>query len=503
MRTRTSPKTSHRLHRRRVSSVLALLTLTAGLGLVASPASAGTRLSIGPSVPETVSAGQVGQPGQLRILNTSFNGPGQSGYTTDSFTVPDPLVPNSITMVLSCGSQTSSANCAVGSRDPGVLVPSATGTGQAGTACANRTFTITLIDMAEGQYAVAPSAPFTLGPADGSGVSNECVIDFTIDVLRSPAIDANPLDPGLQTEQRAFAAAVDIGPNNVDQRATGTGTSETTVLRATPVINTQATSTTIGGAIGDTATISGLVRPVTTGAGTGTVTFLLYSGAPSAGCTEANLVESFVAPITFTGGAPATGGTATAMYTPGSAGTYHWVAVFSGDVNNAPAVGLCGAENETSVVSPPGEQPPPTGTTSTPPYPCVPPPAAGQPTPPLLPGQELCGVAAVLPATSSPAGTARAISPSGCVTRNFNVQVSGRHIRRVEFYLNGKRVKSLTRPNRGTRFALAVRPNTLRRGTHRVLAKTYFTKASKTPTRMLRVTFSRCARQAAAPRFTG
>jgi hypothetical protein len=89
------------------------------------------------------------------------------------------------------------------------------------------------------------------------------------------------------------------------------------------------------------------------------------------------------------------------------------------------------------------------------------------------------------------------------VTTNFNVQVTGRQIRRVVFYMDGRKVSTLARPNRGTRFALAVRPNSLRRGTHRVLAVTYFTRASGTKMRTLRVTFSRCARTAVAPRFTG
>ena len=75
------------------------------------------------------------------------------------------------------------------------------------------------------------------------------------------------------------------------------------------------------------------------------------------------------------------------------------------------------------------------------------------------------------------------------MTTNFNVQVTGRQIRKVVFYLDGRQVRSLTRPNRGTRFALPIRPNSLRRGTHRVLAATYFTTASGTRMRTLRVTF--------------
>jgi hypothetical protein len=109
----------------------------------------------------------------------------------------------------------------------------------------------------------------------------------------------------------------------------------------------------------------------------------------------------------------------------------------------------------------------------------------------------------VAPIASVPKGTAKVVSPTGCVTRNFHVLVHGRQIRKVVFYLDGKKVKTLTRPNKGKRFVLPVRPNRLRRGTHRILAVTYFRKASKTKSRTLRVAFSRCSRAAVAPRFTG
>ena len=119
-----------------------------------------------------------------------------------------------------------------------------------------------------------------------------------------------------------------------------------------PSITTQATDGTLGGTIGDTATISGLVLPVT-GAGAGTVTFRLYSGPQSDGCTAANLIDtSPPRPITFTGGPPATGGTATYTFAPQNAGTYHWVASFSGDANNLAAVGPCTAANEVSQLAP-------------------------------------------------------------------------------------------------------------------------------------------------------
>ena len=133
--------------------------------------------------------------------------------------------------------------------------------------------------------------------------------------------------------------------------------------------------------------------------------------------------------------------------------------------------------------------------------PCLEVPPGTTTIPPLLPGQVVC--AEVLPVSEVPSGTVKAVGPTGCVTTNFNVQVYGRQIQKVVFYLDGKKIKSLTQPNKGTRFALPVRPNSLRRGTHRVLAVTYFTKASGTKSRTLRVVFQRCGRAAVSPRFTG
>jgi len=37
----------------------------------------------------------------------------------------------------------------------------------------------------------------------------------------------------------------------------------------------------------------------------------------------------------------------------GSVGKYYWIASYSGDVNNNPVAGTCGAEGEISVVQPP------------------------------------------------------------------------------------------------------------------------------------------------------
>lgn len=81
--------------------------------------------------------------------------------------------------------------------------------------------------------------------------------------------------------------------------------------------------------------------------------------------------------------------------------------------------------------------------------------------------------------------------------------VNGRQIRSVTFSIDGKKIRTLTKPNSGTRYKLVVTPNKYKRGTHRVLARAVFTAKSGTKPRTLRVVFSRCARQAALPAFTG
>ena len=249
------------------------------------------------------------------------------------------------------------------------------------------------------------------------------------------------------------------------------------VRRATPTIATQASGgVLLGGAVNDTAVVSGRVNPQ---AGA-TIRWQLF-GPNDADCTGAVAFESVAA-------YPVAGGPVTSeTFTPTVAGTYRWRARYSGDANNAAIEGPCNAADETVTVRPPPLLP----ETVTPP-PVVPPPVVPPPVvpPPVTPPQV-------------PSGTAKTVGPTNCVTRNFNVQVRGRQIRKVVFYLDGKRVKTLTNSRGGTRFMLPIRPNTLRRGTHRVIAVTYFTKASKTKMRLLRVVFQRCRRTAVAPRFTG
>jgi hypothetical protein len=103
-----------------------------------------------------------------------------------------------------------------------------------------------------------------------------------------------------------------------------------------------ATTASAGGAPGitihDSAKVTGAFQP------TGTVTFTLY-GPTDTTCTAAPLFTSTVA--------LAADGTATSASFSGTkaAGTYNWVASYSGDASSAPSKSKCGAEPVSIVAS--------------------------------------------------------------------------------------------------------------------------------------------------------
>jgi uncharacterized repeat protein (TIGR01451 family) len=100
-------------------------------------------------------------------------------------------------------------------------------------------------------------------------------------------------------------------------------------------------------------------------------------------------------------------------------------------------------------------------------------------------------------------GSARLLGPSGCSARAFSARVRGTKIARVVFVLDGKRLTSLTKPNSGKLFAVRINPAKLRLGVHRLVATVTFQKGSGTKAKSLRLSFQRCGRALASPRFTG
>jgi hypothetical protein len=117
----------------------------------------------------------------------------------------------------------------------------------------------------------------------------------------------------------------------------GCGSETVTVTKATPTITTTpSASVPAGGKISDTATIAGGFAP------TGTVTFTLFG----AGDTTCHTPIS-----TLTATVNGNGNYGSGTFTAAVAGTYRWIAAYSGDANNN-AVGPTGCGVETVVVTP-------------------------------------------------------------------------------------------------------------------------------------------------------
>jgi len=106
--------------------------------------------------------------------------------------------------------------------------------------------------------------------------------------------------------------------------------------RATTLTTAASAGVALGGSVRDTATIANGLAPI------GTITFTLF-GPNNPTCTGSPVFTSTV-PIGGNGTYPS------GSFTPVLAGTYNFVAIYSGDINNAPATSPCGAPNESVVV---------------------------------------------------------------------------------------------------------------------------------------------------------
>ncbi len=146
------------------------------------------------------------------------------------------------------------------------------------------------------------------------------------------------LGTGAVLTGRALAAAGGLvslaGGNTVGGcAAAGPG------LAATTASTVASPSVALGGSVSDTATLSG--GGIGSTAPTGAITFSLYNNSA---CTGLAIFTSVV---------PVNGnGTYTsASFTPSTIGTYFWIANYGGDTNNAPTANVCGAANESVIVT--------------------------------------------------------------------------------------------------------------------------------------------------------
>jgi hypothetical protein len=102
-------------------------------------------------------------------------------------------------------------------------------------------------------------------------------------------------------------------------------------------------------------------------------------------------------------------------------------------------------------------------------------------------------------------GSAKMKGPRVCTRSNaVAATVTGKRIVKVTFYVDGHKVKTLTKPNaKGGAWKLPINIRKVGYGAHRLIAKVQFAKSSGTKARTLRLSFSRCASAAAQPKFTG
>jgi hypothetical protein len=81
--------------------------------------------------------------------------------------------------------------------------------------------------------------------------------------------------------------------------------------------------------------------------------------------------------------------------------------------------------------------------------------------------------------------------------------VRGTKIAKVVFFLDGKKKKTLKKPNKKGLYQLRVNPRRMKIGVHRLVANVTFQSGSGTKPKTIRLSFQRCAKKLAAPRFTG
>ena len=87
-------------------------------------------------------------------------------------------------------------------------------------------------------------------------------------------------------------------------------------------------------------------------------------------------------------------------------------------------------------------------------------------------------------------------SPS-CLLRPVNARVRGSAVRKVVFYLDGRRLRTVRRPDRAGRFGVTIQRRNLSPGRHKLRAKVIFTRAADRPPKFLSMTFRRCLRHPA------
>ncbi len=237
------------------------LTLVAGLllsfGLVPAVAHAAVVPGATSTFPTSVTVGDVGVSATVEVRNDNTTPDDAATNTVCNVGDGGPCIGRGTRLTPSCGLllQGNPACAGAAGADPGVFSLSATGQGQAGTACAGVNFAIVVIAQIFGDVRFTPLPAGTHVLLPGAGTL--CRIGFTFDVLKSPTVDQNPILAGRQTVQIMDTTQQSGGVAGA-QAASSSGT---TVLPApTTIVTTASPNITLGaGTLTETAIVSGRV----------------------------------------------------------------------------------------------------------------------------------------------------------------------------------------------------------------------------------------------------
>jgi len=235
------------------------------------------------------------------------------------------------------------------------------------------------------------------------GNSNSGSNSFTIgDCPVAPVPPETPPTPSI-------AQVADVPPSPVSPPSFVAGPTSPTIALST----SGSAPVTLGGAIRDTAVLSGGSAP------TGTIAFSLYSAGDSS-CSKA--LRQLRVPVS------GNGSYVSPPVTPATPGSYQWIARYSGDANNESLSGSCQDPTERSTVT----------------------------------------AKIAHPVCVTPAATLRGVTETA--RNSLSAHVSARDVKSVTFYLDDRKLVTLTKPSH-RRFSVSIDARRLSFGVHRLKAK--------------------------------
>jgi uncharacterized repeat protein (TIGR01451 family) len=175
-------------------------------------------------------------------------------------------------------------------------------------------------------------------PAVGDGGTITCTTESLADGAQATFQITGHIPSGAATAT-TYENTATVGSNTADNNPENDSSiASTTVVAAAPSLSTTASATVpIGGSISDTANLTGGASA------TGTITFRAYG--PNDATCGGN--ADFFSTVDVHGDGTYNSGS----FTPGTAGTYRFIATYSGDANNVSTTSQCSDVHESVIVT--------------------------------------------------------------------------------------------------------------------------------------------------------